>query len=90
MGAISGLRAYKMRFNPTPWKTSQQTWTKKVTTKNDKFVELHVEVAKQVDTLIKQIEKERRFENWDESSKQQTDQQSEHILSNDNKTLMKN
>jgi len=56
--AFNGLKNKNIRFNPKPWReTTNLTSSTPVTTSNDSFVDLHMEVAKKVDALIEDMEK---------------------------------
>jgi len=56
--AFNGLKNKNIRFNPKPWKeTTKLTSSTPVTTLNDSFVDLHMEVARKVDVLIAEMEK---------------------------------
>ena len=56
-GFLSSLKTKNIKFNPTPWKTEETTdASTNINVSNDTFVDLHVEVAKKVDTLIAEME----------------------------------
>jgi len=63
---FSDLKNKNLRFNFTPWRKDTETISTftPVTTHDDSFVELHMEVAKKVDTLIANME-EKQPENQD-------------------------
>ncbi len=56
-GFLSSLKNKEIKFNPKPWKTEETvSTTTNVNVANDTFVDLHVEVAKKVDTLIAEMD----------------------------------
>ena len=58
-GALKSLKNKNIRFNPNPWKTKDDiSTTTKINVEDDTFVDLHVEVAKKVDALIDNMDKE--------------------------------
>ena len=63
LGIFSSLRGKKIRFNPRPFSNPKHIDLSNPKMPDDiKFVDLHIEVAKKVDALIEQMEKETKPE----------------------------
>ncbi len=57
LGFLGKIKNVNIRFNPRPF-SNPDAGSGKVNTKNDSFVDLHLEVARKVDALISQNESE--------------------------------
>ena len=58
LGIFTSIMNKNIRFNPRPWSNSTSISSKKIEVKEWKFIDLHAEVAGEVDALIAANEKE--------------------------------
>ena len=62
---VSSLKGMKFKFNPRPFSNPLPVSSEKFETVEESFIDHHAEVARKVDALIAEIDKETAFEEVD-------------------------